>query len=149
VRLGILTAAKNVLSSLEIGADIIIAPNITWIESARAPLIQICEGGSTYPAQHPLREILTLTIGIFVRIRKDYAQYYEQALQDETRSIFGIRDTIVAALEGNNLTNQLTVPLYLAGESGVQTRQGYPGLLLKMLSFNAERITSRSNPNGN
>jgi len=109
-----------------------------------APLeIQICEGSSIYTTHDPCRsEDFEVLVGIFRKYRLDSGERHSKALADLTLSIFKLKETVVDILAGNFLTDLLTRPLVITGETAVT--EPAEGQLLKIISFIAGLNTEMS-----
>lgn len=124
----------TVYKGLTADEQIYLVPRIKTV-TAMAPLeIQVCEGSSAYTAHDSCRsEDFEILVGIFRKYRLDSGKRHAKALTDLSLSIFKLKETAVDILAGKFLSNLLTRPLVITGETAVT--EPAEGQLLKILSF--------------
>lgn len=114
--------------------EIYLVPRIKAVEGMAPLEIQVSEGSSAYTAHDSCRsEDFEVLVGIFRMYSLDSGGRHAKALADLTLSIFKLKETAVDILAGNFLTDLLTRPLIITGETAVTEPAG--GQLLKILSF--------------
>lgn len=124
----------TVYPGLTADAQIYLVPRIKAV-STMAPLeIQVCDGSSVYTAHDSCRsEDFEVLIGIFRKYRLDSDGRHAKALTDLQISVLKLKETAVDILAGNFLSDLLTRPLVITGESAIT--EPAEGQLLKVLSF--------------
>jgi len=124
----------TVYPGLTAHVEIYLVPRIKAVESMAPLEIQVCEGSSAYTAHDSCRsEDFEILVGIFRKYRLDSDGRHANALADLTLSIFKLKETTVDILAGKFLSDLLTRPLVITGETAVT--EPADGQLLKILSF--------------
>ena len=130
----IVTQLATVYTTLTAHEQIYLAPRIKTIPSMAPLEIQVCEGSSQYTAHDSCRsEDFEVFVGIFRMYRLDSGGRHAKALASLNESIFKLKVTAVDILDGKFLSDILTRPLILTGETAVT--EPVDGQLLKILSF--------------
>jgi len=138
-----LTNVKDLLERAALATHVYVAPTVTWVEAQRDNEIQVVHAGSLYVGDDPRHEVMTIDVAYFQRQRRDQAGRYEKALVDTTASIMKATEVIITVLDGSFLDGTLSVPLLVIREGVTRIDDKYPGLLLKVVSFQGSRIVKR------
>lgn len=130
----VVTNLATVYPGLTADEQIYLVPRIKAV-GTMAPLeIQVCDGSSAYTAHDSCRsEDFEVLVGIFRKYRLDSDGRHAKALTDLKISILKLKETAVDILAGSFLSELLTRPLIITGESAVT--EPIDGQLLKVLSF--------------
>lgn len=127
----------SVFPKLTAHQEIYLTPKIMPVNQMATLEIQVCEGESRYEdIEGGCRsEDFSVLVGIFRKYRLDSDGRHAKALSDLNTSIFLLKESIIAKLDGNflNVKELLTRPLIVRNESAV-TDAG-EGQLLKVISF--------------
>lgn len=130
----VVTQLATVYTDLTAHEQIYLVPRINALDSMAPLEIQVCEGSAQYTAHDSCRsEDFEIFIGIFRVYRLDSGGRHAVALADLNESMFKLKETAVDILDGKFLSDILTRPLILTGETAVT--EPVTGQLLKILSF--------------
>jgi len=117
--------------------EIYMTPKIMAVQNMSPIEIQICEDASRYEAIEGgcRSEDFAILVGIFRKYRLDSDGRHSKALADLTISLFEMKETVIAALDGefSTVKELLTRPIIVKSESAVtETKDGQ---LLKVVGF--------------